>query len=86
MSDVTSRSGLRSRVVAWGAGLGAALAPVLSMAAPSGGTGASMAAITEAATSFDASGTEAMVAIGGAIVTVAAVAIVFKWAKGMFFS
>ncbi len=38
MSDVTSRSGLRSRVVAWGAGLGAALAPVLSMAAPSGGT------------------------------------------------
>lgn len=82
---VSRRPGLSK----WIAGAVGLVGPVLAFAG--GGTTAaagagSDAAIEVAAKSFQASGTAAMVEIGTAIVGVAAVAIVFKWAKGMFFS
>jgi len=49
----------------------------------SGGAGT---AATAAASAFTASGTTAIDAIGVALLSLAGIAVVFKWAKGMFFS
>lgn len=72
---------LRSRVVRPVLALGALLAPVAAFA----GTGATAAA-TSAASEFTSSGDGAIAAVGGALIGVAVVAVVFKWVKGMIFS
>ncbi len=48
----------------------------------SGGAGA---AATAAAASFTSSGDTAIGAIGVALISLAGIAVVYKWAKGMFF-
>ena len=48
----------------------------------SGGAGT---AATNAAASFTASGDTAIGAIGVALISLAGIAVVYKWAKGMFF-
>ena len=48
----------------------------------SGGAGT---AATAAAASFTASGDTAIGAIGVALISLAGIAVVYKWAKGMFF-
>jgi hypothetical protein len=54
-----------------------------SSAFASGGAGS---AATAAASSFLTSGTTAIGAIGVALISLAGIAVVYKWAKGMFFS
>ncbi|MBU2856986.1 hypothetical protein HF289_08895 [Acidithiobacillus ferrooxidans] len=49
----------------------------------SGGAGS---AATAAAASFTSSGDTAIGAIGVALISLAGIAVVYKWAKGMFFS
>lgn len=49
----------------------------------SGGAGT---AATAAAAAFTASGETAIGAIGVALISLAGIAVVYKWAKGMFFS
>ena len=49
----------------------------------SGGAGT---AATNAASAFTSSGTTAIDAIGVALLSLAGIAVVFKWAKGMVFS
>ena len=49
------------------------------------GTGPATTAATTAAASFTSDGTGAVTAIGGALLGLAGIAVVFKWAKAMFF-
>lgn len=72
---------VRSRVVRGAVLVGGAFLPVAAMA----GTGATAAA-TSAASTFTSSGDGAIAAVGGALIGVAVVAVVFKWVKGMIFS
>lgn len=58
----------------------------LVMAGTAFASGGAGTAATAAAASFLTSGTTAIAAIGTALITLAGLAIVFKWAKGMFFS
>lgn len=44
------------------------------------------AAAASAAASFSSDGNAAMASIGGAIIGLAGVAVLYKWVKGMFFS
>jgi hypothetical protein len=43
-------------------------------------------AAASAASSFTSDGTTAMASVGGAIISLAGVAVLYKWIKGMFFS
>ena len=70
-----------SRFVRSVVAIGGFLSPVVAFA----GTGATAAA-TSAASTFTSSGDGAISAVGGALIGVAVVAVVFKWVKGMIFS
>ncbi len=90
--EVVSRSARRDRAlgaiaqfasprrVAIATGVGAMV--LAGTAFASGGAGS---AATAAAASFTSSGDTAIAAIGGALIALAGLAIVYKWAKGMFF-
>ncbi|MHB1881328.1 MAG: hypothetical protein ACYCPA_03820 [Acidithiobacillus sp.] len=68
------------RRVAVATAIGSLVASVTAFASGGAGTAA-----TAAAASFTTSGDTAIDAIGTAIIGLAGIAVLFKWAKGMFF-
>ena len=74
----------KCRALAVKVGAGVSLAVAGLGAAMAAGTPATTAATTAAA-SFTSDGTGAITAIGGALLGLAGIAVVFKWAKAMFF-
>jgi len=67
----------KTAVAALGVSVGAAVAPATSHATGGLDTTAVLAALTDMQT--------AIVAVGGAIIVVAAIAVSYKWVKGMLF-
>jgi hypothetical protein len=57
----------------------------LVMAGTAFASGGAGSAATAAAASFTSSGDTAIAAIGVALISLAGIAVVYKWAKGMFF-
>jgi Ca2+/Na+ antiporter len=66
-------------------GMGAAVLGASTVAAFATSSGPATTAATTAASTFTSDGTGAVVAIGGALLGLAGIAVVFKWAKAMFF-